>query len=211
MFHTAVLARARRPVELVGDVVVHVVDDQVRVAAVVHANERAVLQVPLEHGVRRDGGVLQVALVGVGVDDDVDLRRAVAVDDVVGDAVEVAVVLVVLAEVGMQPAVALLFADDVVDDRRRVGGDRGVGDRLVPRVVGGEERVAQQGRHGAVFQGLDGQGDFSAQRPRRLCPGSLPQEREHDGCLCESGKWSTARGACVPGASGVVCGGKGHP
>src|SRR5262249_25465948 len=132
-----VLGRPRRPVELVGDVVVHVVDEQVRVAAVIDARLGAVLGVAFEDGVGGDGGVQQGALAGVGVDDDAGPGRGVAVDDVVRDAVEVAAGAVVLAEVGVQPAVAV-EAGDVANDGRGVGRDRGGGDPLVPGVVGGE-------------------------------------------------------------------------
>src|SRR5205807_10422092 len=77
-----VLAGPRRPVKLIGDVVVHVVDDQVRVAAVVHPDRGAILLVAFDHVVGRQGEVLQVALAGVGIDDNRSLRRAVPVDDI---------------------------------------------------------------------------------------------------------------------------------
>src|SRR4029077_9821582 len=128
-------------VELVADVVVDVVDEQVRVAAVIDAGLRAVLVVAFDHDVGRQRHGLHVALAGIGVDDDVDLGGGVTVDDVVGDAVQVVAVLVVLAEIGVEPAVAV-GGGDVVNDGRGVGGDRGVGDLLVPRVVGREELLA---------------------------------------------------------------------
>ena len=59
------------------------------------------------------GASCEVALVGVVVDDDVDLRLRVAVDDVERDAVERVAAPGVLAEVGVEPAVAV-EADDVV-------------------------------------------------------------------------------------------------
>src|SRR5262249_16642152 len=130
-----VLGRPRGGVELVGDVVVHVEDEQVRVAAVGQAGPGAVLVVALEDGVGRQGGGDHVALAGVGVDDHRDFRHTVAVDDVVGDAVEVRRGAGVLPEVGVEPAVAVA-GDDVVDDGGRVGGHGGAGDLLVPRVVG---------------------------------------------------------------------------
>ena len=85
----------------------------------------------------------------------------VAVHDVVRDAVERVAAPGVLAEVGVEPAVAV-EADDVVDDRGRVGGHRGVGDLLVPGVVGREELLAQQRQQLASLQRLDG-----GERPAR--------------------------------------------
>ena len=70
----------------------------------------------------------------------------VAVDDVVRDAVEVAAGVVVLAEVGVEPAVAVA-ADDVVHDGGRVGGHRRRWDLLVPGVVDGESWLPEQGGH----------------------------------------------------------------
>src|SRR5205807_1880332 len=132
-----VFAGPRRPIELVGDVVVHVVDEQVRIAAVVDADLGAVLVIALDDCVGGDGRRLDVALARVGVDDDGGFRRAVAVYHVVGDAVQVGGGLVILAEVGVELAVAV-GAEDAVHDRGGVGGRRGAGYLLVPRVVGGE-------------------------------------------------------------------------
>src|SRR5262249_48395912 len=82
----------RHPEQFVGDVVVLVPDDQVGVTAgaapVAGGGVGPVLEVALDDRVGRDRDRDEVALAGVVVDDDVHLRRAVAVDDVVGDAVE---------------------------------------------------------------------------------------------------------------------------
>src|SRR5262249_31611283 len=147
----------RRPVELVGDVVVHVVDQQVRVSAVVHARLGAVLVVALEDRGGRYRCRRHVALAGIGVDDHAHLGRAVAMNDVVRDAVEVRAGVIVLAEVRVEPTVTV-SGDDVVDDRGGAGGHRGVGDFLIPGVVGGKNLVAQERGHRTVFQLLQTKG-----------------------------------------------------
>src|SRR5262249_29568974 len=127
-----------RLVELVGDVVVLVPDEHVRVvpaAGGVHraAEVRPVLEVPLDDGVGRDRGVDDVALPGVDVDGDVDLRGRVAVDDVERDAVEGHGP--VGGAVGVPVGVEVDAGADVRDDRRRVTRHRRGADVLVPRVV----------------------------------------------------------------------------
>ena len=81
------VGRPGHAVQLVGDVVVLVPDDQVRIAAlagVVAAaiGVRPVLVIAFDDGPCRDRNRHDVALAGIVVDDDVDLRRAVAVNDV---------------------------------------------------------------------------------------------------------------------------------
>src|SRR5262249_40420600 len=103
----AIFAGPRGTVELVGDVIVLVPFEQVGVTALIDAGGRAILDVALQDGTRRDGRVLKVTLTGVGVDDDMNLWDTVAVHDIEGDAIERAGAPRVLAEVGMQPAVAV--------------------------------------------------------------------------------------------------------
>ena len=152
----AVLTRPRGVVELVGDVVVLVPDDQVRVAPVAQPDNWPVLIVTLEDRIGRNRRVLQVALGRVSVHYHVDFRLRVAVHDVERNAVKRVTALGVLAEVGMELAVAV-EADDVVDDRRRVRGDRRGGDDLVPGVVRREELLAQKGHHNPLFERFDSQ------------------------------------------------------
>src|SRR5262249_59684950 len=99
-----------------------------------------------------------VAVAAVSVDDNGGLRSdAVAVHDVIGDAVERVAGVVVLSEVGVQLAVAVQ-GGDVVHDGGGDGRDGGVGDALVPGAVGREELLAQQRRPGAVFEGRQPRG-----------------------------------------------------
>ena len=117
-------------VQLVGDVVVLVPNDQVRIAAlsvVVAAavGIRAVLVIALNDRVGRDRHGHDVALAGIVVDDDVDGRGAVAVDDIVRNAVQraVAVGRVVVAPIGMD----VDRAADVGNDCRGIGRHGRVG------------------------------------------------------------------------------------
>src|SRR5262249_42506547 len=130
-----------------------------------------------EHRAGRDGGVLHVALASVSVDDDMDPGHGVAVNDVVRDAVEVVAAAEVLAEIRVQPAVTVVRGD-VVDDGRGVGRHRGVSDVLVPRVVRGEERIAQEGGHRAVFQRLQQKAPAAGRAAGRGGCGSA-QDRGH--------------------------------
>ena len=157
-------------VQLVGDVVVLVPDDQVRIAALVGVvaaavRVRSVLVIPFDDGVGRNRHRDDVAFAGIVVDDDVDLGGAVAVDDVVRDAVEraVAVAGTVLAPIGMDAD----RAADVGDDGRRVGRHGRVGDVLVPGIVRGKELLAQQSGHDAIFQLLE----LQWRMPAHISPG----------------------------------------
>src|SRR6478736_671256 len=118
-------------VELVGDVVVGVPYQQVRIAAIAETVVRTVHVVAFDHDVvrGRNGSGDQVALVRIAVDDDIDLRRGVAVHDVVGQTVEIGVRIEILAEVRMKLTVAVL-GGDVIHDAGGGGGHRRTGDLL---------------------------------------------------------------------------------
>ena len=111
------VGRPRHAVQLVGDVVVLVPDDQVGIAAlagVVAAavGVRPVLVIAFDDGVGGDRHRGDVAFAGIVVDDDVDLRRAVAVDDVERNAVQRAVAVggTVRAPVGVEMDRAPIWA-----------------------------------------------------------------------------------------------------
>src|SRR5262249_21760165 len=102
------VAGACHAVQLIRNVVILVPDDEVGVAAlagvVAAAVEiRAVLVIALDHGTGGDGNGDQIALAGIVVNDDVYLGGAVAMHDVVRDAVQRAATITgaVLTPVGV--------------------------------------------------------------------------------------------------------------
>ena len=152
---------ARHAVQFVGGVGVLVPDDQVGVAAlawVVSApvGVRPVLVVAFDDGVGGNRNRDDVALTGVVVDDDVHLRRAVAVNDVDRYPVQRVITVggTIRAPVGMERG----RRADMGDDRRGVRRNRSVADVLVPGIVRGKELLAEQRGNDAIFQFLQKQG-----------------------------------------------------
>ena len=139
-----VLRWAGGPTEFVGDVVVLIPDEQMRIAPVVHADGWPILRVTFDDGVGRNGSVLEVAFVRVGIDYHLNFGRGVAMDHVVGNAVQgIARQLVVLPEVRVKTPVPVR-GNDVGHDGGRIGRHRGLGDVLVPGIVRGEQVRAKQ-------------------------------------------------------------------
>ena len=115
-----------------------------RIAPVVDANRWAILRVAFDDSVGRNGGVLKVALVRVGIDHHLDPGGGVAMDHVVGNAVQrIARRLIVLSEVRVKTPVPVR-GNDAVHDGGRIGRDRGLGNVLVPRIVRREQVRPEQ-------------------------------------------------------------------
>src|ERR1039457_4719528 len=112
------------PTEFVGDLVVLIPDEQMRIAPVVHADGWPILRVTFDDGVGRNGSVLEVAFVRVGIDYHLNLGRGVAMNHVVGNSIQgIARQLVVLSEVRLKSPVAIAAIYDA-HDVSRIGGAR---------------------------------------------------------------------------------------
>src|SRR4029078_9649021 len=112
----AILAGPGSRIKLIQDVVVHVIDEQMGIAPDVYSSwRRAILHVSFDDSIGRNGHLLHVALVGIGVNDDVNFGLQITVDRVVGYAVERVSAVGVLPKVRMQAAIAI-FADDGIHD-----------------------------------------------------------------------------------------------
>ena len=84
-----------------------------RVAPDVDADGWRIVHITLNDGVGRKGGIMDVALVSVGVDHDVNFGRGIAMDHIVRDAIQGISRSVVLPEVGVKAIIA-----DEADDGR---------------------------------------------------------------------------------------------
>src|SRR6185312_12543689 len=106
---------------------------------------RFALKVAFDDWVRRHRHWNPVANASVLFDNDVDLRRRIAMNDIDGNAIKwIAIVRIAWLRLVVAPIeVEMSAAASMGDHCRRVGGHGRRGDVLIPRIVGREELLAQ--------------------------------------------------------------------
>src|ERR1700757_1479323 len=100
-----VLRWPRSAIELIRDVVILIPNQHMRITSDIDPHSWPIVHVTFDDWIRRKRSVMDIALVGVGIEDDVNVGRRVAMDHIVRNAVQRISRPVILSEIRVKAAI----------------------------------------------------------------------------------------------------------